>query len=84
MEHQVPVPLKELLEVTHTSSSTVKSLVSKGALAELDQEIYRDPYENRVFQPSNPFTLTDEQAAALKPIQEKIHHDEHDVFLYTV
>ncbi|KWW10867.1 primosomal protein N' [Peribacillus simplex] len=81
MEHQEPVPLKELLEVTHTSSSTVKSLVSKGALAELDQEIYRDPYENRVFQPSNPFTLTDEQAAALKPIQEKIHHDEHDVFL---
>ncbi|PJN87093.1 primosomal protein N' [Bacillus sp. mrc49] len=81
MEHQEPVPLKELLEVTHTSSSTVKSLVSKGALAELDQEIYRDPYENRVFQPSNPFTLTDEQAVALKPIQEKIHHDEHDVFL---
>ncbi|WP_285766550.1 primosomal protein N' [Peribacillus sp. SI8-4] len=81
MEHQELIPLKELLEVTHASSSTVKSLVSKGALAELDQEIYRDPYENRVFEPSNPFTLTDEQAAALKPIQEKIHLDEHDVFL---
>ncbi|MGE6378192.1 primosomal protein N' [Peribacillus muralis] len=81
MEHHEPIPLKELLEVTNTSSSTVKSLVSKGALTELDQEIYRDPYENRVFQQSNPFTLTDEQAAALAPIQEKIHHDEHDVFL---
>ncbi|MGE7760717.1 primosomal protein N' [Peribacillus sp. NPDC097895] len=81
IEHQEPVPLKELLESTNTSSSTVKSLVSKGALAEMDQEIYRDPYENRVFEKSNPFTLTDEQAAALKPIQEKIHHDEHDVFL---
>ncbi|MCK1992531.1 primosomal protein N' [Peribacillus muralis] len=81
IEHQEPVPLKELLEVTNTSNSTVKSLVSKGALTEHDQEIYRDPYENRVFEPSKPFTLTDEQSAALKPIQAKIQLDEHDVFL---
>ncbi|MFY0780264.1 primosomal protein N' [Peribacillus simplex] len=81
IEHQEPVPLKELLELINTSSGTVKALVSKGALAEMDQEIYRDPYENRVFEKSNPFTLTDEQGAALKPIHEKIHHDEHDVFL---
>ncbi|KOR83734.1 primosomal protein N' [Bacillus sp. FJAT-22058] len=81
IEHQEPIPLKELLEFMNTSSGTVKSLVSKGALAEMDQEIYRDPYENRVFEKSIPFTLTAEQTAALKPIQEKIHHDEHDVFL---
>ncbi|WP_454862192.1 primosomal protein N' [Peribacillus frigoritolerans] len=81
IEHQEPIPLKELLELMNTSSGTVKSLVSKGALAEMDQEVYRDPYENRVFKKSIPFTLTAEQAAALKPIQEKIHHDEHDVFL---
>ncbi|MDM5454515.1 primosomal protein N' [Peribacillus simplex] len=81
IEHQEPVPLKELLELINTSSSTVKSLVSKGALAEMEQEIYRDPYENRVFKKSNPFTLTEEQAVALKPIHEKINHDEHDVFL---
>ncbi len=81
IEHQEPIPLKELLELMNTSSGTVKSLVSKGALAEMDQEVYRDPYENRVFEKSIPFTLTAEQTAALKPIQEKIHHDEHDVFL---
>ncbi|MCK1983973.1 MULTISPECIES: primosomal protein N' [Peribacillus] len=81
IEHQEPIPLKELLELMNTSSGTVKSLVSKGALAEMDQEIYRDPYENRVFEKSTPFTLTAEQTVALKPIQEKIHHDEHDVFL---
>ncbi|TDL89686.1 primosomal protein N' [Vibrio vulnificus] len=81
IEHQEPIPLKELLELMNTSSGTVKTLVSKGALAEMDQEIYRDPYENRVFEKSIPFTLTAEQTAALKPIQEKIHHDEHDVFL---
>ncbi|MDP1417909.1 primosomal protein N' [Peribacillus simplex] len=81
IEHQEPIPLKELLELINTSSGTVKSLVSKGALAEMDQEIYRDPYENRVFEKSTPFTLTAEQTAALKPINEKIHHDEHDVFL---
>jgi primosomal protein N' (replication factor Y) len=81
IEHQEPIPLKELLELMNTSSGTVKSLVSKRALAEMDQEVYRDPYENRVFEKSIPFTLTAEQTAALKPIQEKIHHDEHDVFL---
>ncbi|MFF2499259.1 primosomal protein N' [Peribacillus sp. NPDC058075] len=81
IEHQEPIPLKKLLELMNTSSGTVKSLVSKGALAEMDQEIYRDPYENRVFEKSTPFTLTAEQTVALKPIQEKIHHDEHDVFL---
>ncbi|CAH0242829.1 Primosomal protein N' [Peribacillus frigoritolerans] len=81
IEHQEPIPLKELLELMNTSSGTVKSLVSKGALAEMDQEVYRDPYENRVFEKSIPFILTAEQTAALKPIQEKIHHDEHDVFL---
>lgn len=81
IEHQEPIPLKELLELMNTSSGTVKSLVSKGALAEMDQEVYRDPYENRVFEKSIPFKLTAEQAAALKPIQEKIHQDEHDVFL---
>lgn len=81
IEHQEPIPLKELLELMNTSSGTVKSLVSKGALAEMDQEIYRDPYENRVFEKSTPFTLTAEQAAALKPIHKKIHQDEHDVFL---
>ncbi|MCT4476812.1 primosomal protein N' [Peribacillus frigoritolerans] len=81
IEHQEPIPLKELLELMNTSSGTVKSLVSKGALAEMDQEIYRDPYENRVFEKSTPFTLTAEQTTTLKPIQEKIHHDEHDVFL---
>ncbi|MET1177965.1 primosomal protein N' [Peribacillus simplex] len=81
IEHQEPIPLKELLELLNTSSGTVKSLVSKGALAEMDQEIYRDPYENRVFEKSTPFTLTAEQTAALKPINEKIRHDEHDVFL---
>ncbi|SIQ75897.1 replication restart DNA helicase PriA [Peribacillus simplex] len=81
IEHQETIPLKELLELINTSSGTVKSLVSKGALAEIDQEIYRNPYENRVFEKSTPFTLTAEQTAALKPINEKIHHDEHDVFL---
>ncbi|MGE7903742.1 primosomal protein N' [Peribacillus sp. NPDC094092] len=81
IEHQETIPLKDLLELINTSSGTVKSLVSKGALAELDREIYRDPYENRVFEKSTPFTLTAEQTAALKPINEKIHHDEHDVFL---
>lgn len=30
IEHQEPIPLKELLEFMNTSSGTVKSLVSKG------------------------------------------------------
>ncbi|USK61158.1 primosomal protein N' [Peribacillus asahii] len=79
--HPEPISLKELLEVTHASNGTIKALVKKQLLAEENQEIYRNPYENRIFERSEPLSLTTEQALALHPIQESIRNKEHEVFL---
>ncbi|AZV42212.1 primosomal protein N' [Peribacillus asahii] len=79
--HPEPISLKELLEVTHASNGTVKALVKKQLLAEENQEVYRNPYENRIFERSEPLSLTTEQALALHPIQENIRNKEHEVFL---
>ena len=81
IEHQEKIQLKDLLEATGASNGTIKTLVDKKVLRESDEEIYRNPYENRTFEKSNPFTLTDEQAAALSPIVASVDKDEHDVFL---
>ncbi|WP_028392905.1 primosomal protein N' [Bacillus cihuensis] len=73
--------LKELLDITHASNGTVKALIDKEILVESNEEVYRDPYENRTFAKKPFFKLTDEQAIAIAPIKESIKNDRHDVFL---
>ncbi|MBA9024924.1 primosomal protein N' [Peribacillus huizhouensis] len=75
------VLLKELLDITHASNGTVKALIDKEILVESNEEVYRDPYENRTFAKKPFFKLTDEQAIAIAPIKESIKNDRHDVFL---
>ncbi|RFU63218.1 primosomal protein N' [Peribacillus saganii] len=75
------VSLKNLLEIVHSSAAAVKALVEKGILAEYDEEIYRDPYENRSFEETSAFRLTDEQAAALGPINAAVDAERNDIFL---
>lgn len=80
-ENPKPIAVKDLLQITNVSNATVKTLIAKELLIEENQEVYRDPYENRVFQRTEPLDLTTEQAAALHPIQQRIKENEHDVFL---
>ncbi|CAH0346930.1 primosomal protein N' [Bacillus sp. CECT 9360] len=81
IENPSEIQLRDLLEAVNASNGTIKSLVEKQILAEKDVEIYRDPYENRVFEKTEPFKLTDEQAAALMPINQSIEENSHEVFL---
>lgn len=81
MENPNPIPFKDLLQATNASNATIKALIEKQLLAEDQQEVYRNPYENRVFQRTEPLTLTAEQSAAIDPIQECIKKQEHQVFL---
>lgn len=81
IENPEKLQLRDLLEAVNASNGTIKSLIEKGILAEKDEEIYRDPYENRIFEKTEPFKLTDEQAAALKPINQSIEDSSHEVFL---
>jgi primosomal protein N' (replication factor Y) (superfamily II helicase) len=81
IENPNKIQLRALLEAVNASNGTVKSLVAKKILAEKEEEIYRDPYENRIFEKTAPFELTEEQAEALKPINQSISENSHEVFL---
>lgn len=75
------VPAKELLDKTGGSSASLKSLLEKGLLMESEQEVYRDPYQDRMFKKTEPLPLTEDQAHAYEAITEAVEHNRHDVFL---
>lgn len=75
------VPLKEIMTVLGVTASTVKALADKGYIAMLDTEVYRDPYQDRNFTPSNPFTLTDEQQEVYNAIVSRINMREKGEYL---
>ncbi|MDQ0230587.1 primosomal protein N' [Metabacillus malikii] len=75
------IPLQLLLSETKASDTTVKALISKGILQEENREIYRDPYENREFEKTNPLPLNEEQQQAIGPIIHAIDKKLHEVFL---
>lgn len=81
INHREPIERNVLLAKLKASSSTVKALIDKDLLSEKEVEAYRDPYQNRTFETTNPLRLTDEQAAALIPINEAIDKEQHEVFL---
>jgi primosomal protein N' (replication factor Y) (superfamily II helicase) len=81
MDHYEPFPYKDVLEKTQSTASSIKALIEKGILIEKQQEIYRDPYENKNFIKTKPFPLTPEQQKAIAPILESIENEIHKVFL---
>ncbi|WP_082234224.1 primosomal protein N' [Halobacillus massiliensis] len=81
LETKEPIPKKQLLELTHTSSSSLKPLIQQGILKEYKQEVMRDPYGHREFESTEPFQLTSEQEKAIIPILNAIEQRIHEVFL---
>jgi primosomal protein N' (replication factor Y) (superfamily II helicase) len=81
LEDPNAVEQRELLAIFDISSGTIKSLVRKGVLREEDIEVYRDPYENRVFEKTLPLSLTVEQEKAISPILATIEENLQKVFL---
>ena len=76
-----PIERQKILSLLGISSSVIKSLVDKGILYESMQEVYRDPYQDRIFEHTEPLQLTEEQSVAIKPILQTIEEKRHDVFL---
>lgn len=72
---------RELVKIVGTTTTTIKELVKKGILLEKQVEVYRDPYEHRVFQKTAPLPLTIEQAQAIAPIITTIEEEQQKVFL---
>jgi primosomal protein N' (replication factor Y) (superfamily II helicase) len=81
IQHSEPVELRKIINELKISSTTVKALIEKELLMEQDMEVYRDPYENRLFERTEPLLLTDDQQSAIGPILESIENKQHEVFL---
>ncbi|AHK49110.1 MULTISPECIES: primosomal protein N' [Bacillus amyloliquefaciens group] len=71
----------ELCKKTDSSSATLKTLLKKGLLTESFEEVYRDPYQDRMFKKTEPLSLTEEQQAAFEPIKQAVADHVHHVFL---
>ncbi|TGB04893.1 primosomal protein N' [Halobacillus salinus] len=80
-EHREPISKKQLLQTLSTTSASLKPLIKDGVLKEFDQEVFRDPYQDREFERTTPFELTEEQAEAIGPILKTIDREQHDTFL---
>lgn len=81
IENPQPVELKALYAQAGVSSSTVKALVDKNLIMEIDREVYRDPFAHREFERTSPLPLKIAQKEAIAPILSTIEHDRHEVFL---
>ncbi|NPC92523.1 primosomal protein N' [Bacillus sp. WMMC1349] len=75
------VPVKDLFEKTGSSSTSLKALLQKGLLQEKEEEVYRDPFQDKSFKKTEPLSLTEEQTQAYQAISEALEKSRHDVFL---
>lgn len=81
IDHPKQIESRELLSVLGISSATVKSLVKKNILLEKSLEVYRDPYEDRTFDITEPLPLSVDQEKAIRPILTTIEEKLQKVFL---
>ncbi|MFA1818622.1 primosomal protein N' [Virgibacillus oceani] len=81
IEHPEPVEKPKLKKLVNVTDSTVKTLVDKQILETERVEVYRNPYNDRMIARTEAMSLTDEQQSAIKPINEHISSNEHEVFL---
>lgn len=81
IDHPEPITIKALIEVLDVTRSTVKTLVEKGILTEEQREVYRDPYENRYFNKTDPLPLTAEQQTAIRPIRAAVADNVHETIV---
>ncbi|MED1202128.1 primosomal protein N' [Heyndrickxia acidicola] len=75
------ITAKELSDSLGTASSVIRGLVQKGFLREINEEVYRDPYEHHTFYKTEALPLTTDQQKAIKPILESIDSEISETFL---
>ncbi|WP_046214856.1 primosomal protein N' [Paenibacillus wulumuqiensis] len=75
------IPLKDIMTVLGVTAGTVKSLADKGYIVIRDMEVFRDPYKDRSFAPSQPFVLTGEQQMVYNAIVERLNTRTEGEFL---
>src|SRR5699024_8896051 len=81
IEQPEPIEKQKLKALLKITDSTIKTLVDKQLIETEKAEVYRNPYNDRMITRTEALPLTPEQRTAIKPINDKIAEEEHDVFL---
>ncbi|MGM9925324.1 MAG: primosomal protein N' [Bacillus sp. (in: firmicutes)] len=81
LEHRETLPLQKLLQMSGCGESVVKGLAEKGIVEIIQTEVYRDPFKDREFTPSEHLTFTEEQSEVFSSIKESMMEAHNDVFL---
>lgn len=81
LEVGIKVSMKELLSTLGVTAGTVKKLAEKGYAVIEEDEVYRDPYQNRRFKPTTNLELTEEQLAVYNRISLALDEQVHESFL---
>jgi primosomal protein N' (replication factor Y) len=68
IEERRELPLRELLEITHATTGTVRRLEDRGLISIAPEISERDPYGRDVILPTAPMSLNAEQVGALKKV----------------
>jgi len=77
-------PVIEILRTLQASRSSIKSLVDKGMVRIITQEVYRDPYNGKTFPVKIPEKLSPEQEKALDLIQKEFVSSGRPVLIHGV
>src|SRR5207245_10991049 len=73
LEERRELPLKELLQLVDTTTTTIRRLEDKGLVAISTQISERDPYSREHILPTQPLPLNPEQAKALAAIMSAMN-----------
>jgi primosomal protein N' (replication factor Y) len=81
LDQHESMPLPEVLEITNSSTSSIKSLLKRGWIRIVEKEVYRQPYSfvQKIFE--DPLTLSSDQARAIHMIEYALSRDRAYYFL---
>ncbi len=73
--------VQDVLAACETTRSTIQALIDRGCLSLEQVDTYRDPYQHREFEASEPLPLTMEQEQAYTQIIEAVEAEKSTTFL---
>ncbi|MED4124501.1 primosomal protein N' [Halalkalibacterium halodurans] len=74
-------PSLSLIEALETTRATLKGLMDKGLVKEIEEEVYRDPFLEKDVERTEPLPLTIAQQNVATPIARSIEENRHEPFL---
>ncbi|MBU5444257.1 primosomal protein N' [Paenibacillus sp. MSJ-34] len=81
LDRMEPIGLRDLIAQLGTTAATVKGLADKGWIEIRDVEVFRDPYAERRFRPTEPLPLTAEQSRVYAQIASDLDARRHEAYL---